>query len=276
MGRGAAQPANSVATTSTTPPARGTPAPIGRGAARGGAQNSGGPNKFYAMRRHWDSEASLDVVTGILSVQSHDVYALIDLGSTLSYVTPYVAMEFGIELEQHHEPFFVSTPVGESILVARLYRDCVVTLRGRDTVADLIELRMVNFDVMMGMDWLYSCFAKLDFRTRTVRFKFLNDPVIEWKGDDGVFPDELPGILPDREIDFGIDVTPDTHPISIPPYRMAPTELKELKEKLGRSHVLAYNTVQLDESLGYEKEPVAIVGRQVRQLKSKKISAVKV
>ena len=35
-----------------------------------------------------------------------------------------------------------------------------------------------------------------------------------------------------REIDFGIDVFLDTHPISIPPYRMAPIELKELKEQL--------------------------------------------
>ncbi|XP_070032161.1 uncharacterized protein [Nicotiana tomentosiformis] len=63
MGRGAAQPANSVATTSTTPPARGTPAPVGRGIARGGAQNLGGPNRFYAMRRRRESEASPDVVT---------------------------------------------------------------------------------------------------------------------------------------------------------------------------------------------------------------------
>ena len=45
-----------------------------------------------------------------------------------------------------------------------------------------------------------------------------------------VFPKDLPGIPPDREIDFGIDVLPDTRPISIPPYRMAPAELKELKE----------------------------------------------
>ena len=47
-----------------------------------------------------------------------------------------------------------------------------------------------------------------------------------------VFPEDLPGITPDREIDFGIDVLPDTHPIFIPPYRMAPAELKELKEQL--------------------------------------------
>ena len=47
-----------------------------------------------------------------------------------------------------------------------------------------------------------------------------------------VFPNNLPGIPPEREIDFGIDLLPETHPISIPPYRMAPTELKELKSQL--------------------------------------------
>ena len=47
-----------------------------------------------------------------------------------------------------------------------------------------------------------------------------------------VFPEDLPGVPPEREIDFGIDLLPDTQPISIPPYKMAPTHLKELKEQL--------------------------------------------
>ncbi|XP_070040147.1 uncharacterized protein [Nicotiana tomentosiformis] len=108
-------------------PARSTPTLAGRGTARGGGQSLGGPNGFYAMWRHRDSEASPDVITSILTVQSHDVYALIDPGSTLLYVTPYGAMEFGIESEQLHEAFFVSTPVGESIVAALFYGDFVVT-----------------------------------------------------------------------------------------------------------------------------------------------------
>ena len=47
-----------------------------------------------------------------------------------------------------------------------------------------------------------------------------------------VFPEELPGLPPEQEVDFGIDLLPDTQPISIPPYRMAPAELRELKEQL--------------------------------------------
>ncbi|KAA3480503.1 DNA/RNA polymerases superfamily protein [Gossypium australe] len=48
-----------------------------------------------------------------------------------------------------------------------------------------------------------------------------------------VFLEELPGLLPVREVEFSIDLIPGTTPISIAPYRMAPTELKELKAQLG-------------------------------------------
>ncbi|XP_070057047.1 uncharacterized protein [Nicotiana tomentosiformis] len=194
VGRGAAQPANSVATTSIAPPARGTPAPVGRGAARGGAQNLGGPSRFYTMRRRQESEASPDVVIGILTVQSHDVYALIDPGSTLSYVTPYVAMEFGIEPKQLYEPFSVST-----LATKMINKGCIYHL-----------VRVINTDGEAPT--LKSVLIVNEF--------------------PGVFPDELPGIPPDKETDFGIDVIPDTHPISIPPYKMAPAKLKELKEQL--------------------------------------------
>nr|GFD19300.1 putative reverse transcriptase domain, aspartic peptidase domain protein [Tanacetum cinerariifolium] len=47
-----------------------------------------------------------------------------------------------------------------------------------------------------------------------------------------VFPDELPGIPPAREVEFNIELIPGAEPISKAPYRMAPVELKELKDQL--------------------------------------------
>ena len=47
-----------------------------------------------------------------------------------------------------------------------------------------------------------------------------------------VFPDELPGLPPDREIEFCIDLVPGAQPVSITPYRMAPAELVELRKQL--------------------------------------------
>ncbi|XP_073022767.1 uncharacterized protein [Primulina eburnea] len=47
-----------------------------------------------------------------------------------------------------------------------------------------------------------------------------------------VFPDEIPGFPPAREVEFGIELMPGTSPISRTPYRMAPAELRELKAQL--------------------------------------------
>ena len=47
-----------------------------------------------------------------------------------------------------------------------------------------------------------------------------------------VFPDELPGLPPDREIEFAIVLAPGTEPVSKAPYRMAPVEMKELANQL--------------------------------------------
>ena len=59
---------------------------------------------------------------------------------------------------------------------------------------------------------------------------FENIPVIREFLD--VFPEELSGVPPEREVDLSIEVVQRTTPISRAPYRMAPTNLKELKTQL--------------------------------------------
>jgi hypothetical protein len=55
-------------------------------------------------------------------------------------------------------------------------------------------------------------------------------PVVQEYPD--VFPEELPGMPPDRDIEFVIDLIPGTSPIAKRPYRMAAPELEELKKQL--------------------------------------------
>ncbi|XP_075486273.1 uncharacterized protein LOC142525872 [Primulina tabacum] len=66
--------------------------------------------------------------------------------------------------------------------------------------------------------------------TQGKRFEVSDIPVVKEFPD--VFPDEIPGFPPQREIDFSIELVPGTNPISRAPYRLAPAELKELKEQL--------------------------------------------
>jgi hypothetical protein len=61
--------------------------------------------------------------------------------------------------------------------------------------------------------------------------KKLEDVLVVYEYPD-VFPDELPGMPPDRDIEFIIDLVPGTGPIAKRPYRMAADELAELKKQL--------------------------------------------
>ena len=70
-------------------------------------------------------------------------------------------MNFDVIPEQLSELFGGSTPIGESILAKRVYHDCPVSVNKKITMADLIDLDMVDFDVTLIMDWLHTYYAQL-------------------------------------------------------------------------------------------------------------------
>nr|XP_016513847.1 PREDICTED: uncharacterized protein LOC107830732 [Nicotiana tabacum] len=207
-GSGAAQPSRSIAISSapTRPQGKVPQTPAVHGGGRDRAPTTDGPqNCRCALVGRQGREASSDVVTCTLLVNSHNDFVLIDPGSTISYVTPFVATKFGIK-PIAIKPLEVATPVGDSVVARRVFRGCTVVIGDRSTTADLIKLEMVDLDVPLGIDWFSSCYANVDY--------------------------ELPSLTPEREIEFPINIVQGTRPISIPPYRMAPVELKELKEQL--------------------------------------------
>ena len=83
------------------------------------------------------------------------------------------------------KPFDVSTPIDESIMGKRVHHNCNVDTYGRDALADLVELDMVDFDVIMGMDWLASFYAMVDCRIKIVHFQFPKEVVLKWKSNIG-------------------------------------------------------------------------------------------
>ena len=109
------------------------------------------------MKGRHKHEKSLDVVSGTLYIFCFSLYGLLDQGTTFTFVTPLVASKFDLLLEILHEPFLVSTPRGDNIRVERLYRDCPITVLDRVTNANLIEFIMLDFDIILGMDWLHKC-----------------------------------------------------------------------------------------------------------------------
>ncbi|KAL4028434.1 hypothetical protein IC575_011631 [Cucumis melo] len=159
-------------------------------------------------------------------------------------------------------------------------RACQIEISGHVIEVTLIVLDMLDFDVILGMDWLAANHASIDCSRKEVTFNPPSMASFKFKGGGSkslsqvisairaskllsqgtwgilasvvdtreadvslssepvvrdypdVFPEELPGLPPHREVEFAIELEPGTVPISRAPYRMAPAELKELKVQL--------------------------------------------
>lgn len=81
-----------------------------------------------------------------------DASVLFNPGSTYLYVLSYFAHYLDIPQESLVSSLFVSTPLGDTIIMDRVYRSGVVTIGGLETRVDLLLLSMVDFDVILGMD----------------------------------------------------------------------------------------------------------------------------
>ena len=90
------------------------------------------------MKGREEQENSADVDNGNFLVLSFHVYALVDPGSTLSMVTPLLTNQFDLLPEILHEPFLVSTPIGDSVMAEGVCRE----------VDDIVES---PFEIKLGV-----------------------------------------------------------------------------------------------------------------------------
>src|SRR4051812_37187409 len=137
-------------------------------------------------------------------------------------------------------------------------RDLVIEFGKHKFPVSLIILDSQGLDVILGMNWMTKYEGVLDCANRTValttpenkRIRFKTN--FESKGSKlnslkgvsldsvtivseypDVFPEEFPGMPPDRDVEYLIDLLPGSGPIAKRPYKMSVDELKELKKQLG-------------------------------------------
>ena len=244
-----------------------------------GRKDAHAPARAYAMKAVEDKDVP-DVIVGKFSIFETNVYALIDLSSTHSYICTAILSLGSLPKSEIEYDILVTNPLGHSVFMNRVYRDFPIRIREYEFQGDLIELSFKEFDVILGMDWLSRHQVVVDCRMKRVTLRTPSGEEVTFIGErpnqlsnvisavttrtmvrkgcktylvyvidtkkaepslsdiptvsdySDVFPKELPGLPPHREIEFAIDVVPGATPASITPYRMAPVELKELKLQL--------------------------------------------
>ena len=135
-----------------------------------GRQDARAPVRVYAMKAVEDKNAPY-VIVGNFHIFETIVHALIDPGSTHSYICTSIS-SLGILLKNETKyDILVTNPLGHSVIVNRVYRDCPIRIREYEFPRDLIELSFREFDVILGMDWLSRHQVVVDCRMKQVTLR---------------------------------------------------------------------------------------------------------
>ncbi|GJZ30333.1 putative reverse transcriptase domain-containing protein [Tanacetum coccineum] len=147
---------------------------------------------------------------------------------------------------------------GRIIGLNTILRGCTLKLLNHPFNINLILVKLGSFDAIIGMDWLAKyqriivCAEKIvriPWGKKSNRCPIFLAHVTTKKAEDkseekrledvpivrdfpDVFPEDLPGLPPTRQVEFRIDLVPGVAPVARAPYRLAPSEMKELSEQL--------------------------------------------
>ncbi|GJY77940.1 putative reverse transcriptase domain-containing protein [Tanacetum coccineum] len=194
-----------------------------------------------------------NIVVGIFSMNDHFATVLFDSGVDYNFIStnffPLIdrkpsVISVGYEIEIVN---------GLKVETNKIGRGCRLRLEGHTFIIDLIPFRHDSFDVIVGMDWLSKLRAKIVCFEKIVQIPLSNGEILEDHGErpegnlkqlktmkvdeqklkdipivrnfPGVFPKDLPGLSPSREVEFRIDLIPRAMPVAKSPYRLAPTEM---------------------------------------------------
>ncbi|XP_052878915.1 uncharacterized protein LOC128285477 [Gossypium arboreum] len=150
----------------------------------------------------------------------------------------------------------VLNPLGQSVRVIKLYRDVSLEMQGTIFLTNLMELSFGEFNLFLGIDWLVEHQVSLDCASKRVVLRTKGDVEVVMIGERrdylsyvisalvaeklvrigtvrdflDVFLEELLGLHPNREVEFGIEIFLGTTPMSIAPYGMARKEPESGKE----------------------------------------------
>jgi hypothetical protein len=197
------------------------------------------------------------VMTGIFSVLNYPAIILFDSGASHSFISAKFSAKCQLPFHHTNGGVTISTPGGR-VATYQINRHVPIKFGSLIIKTTLIILGLDSVDIILGTDWLTRHQAVIDIAaraievhsptcgettlylpdqgcTRSCAFVMIESPVerIPVVCDYlDVFPDELPGMPSDRDIEFAIELRPGTAPISKRPYRMPPAELAELKKQL--------------------------------------------
>ncbi|GJR31353.1 putative reverse transcriptase domain-containing protein [Tanacetum coccineum] len=221
-------------------------------------QNEGAHGRAYVVVEN--PQQKPNVVAGTFLLNDHYACILFDFGAEKSFVSSAFTPFIDIAPTALNTSYEVELADGKVVSTNTVLRGYTLALYNHCFKIDLLPTRLGSFDVIIGMDWLSYHRAVIDCYEKIVCIPLSNGEILEVQGerpkkDPGslayikadekklddiwvvgdfpeVFPDDLSGLPPVREIEFRIDLIPGALPVVKSPYRLAPSEMLELSNQL--------------------------------------------
>ncbi|GJS64395.1 putative reverse transcriptase domain-containing protein, partial [Tanacetum coccineum] len=199
------------------------------------------PAKVYAVG-HIGTNPDSNVVMGTFLLNNRYASILFDTGANRSFVSTAFSSQIDITPTALDHYYDVELVDGRIIGLNTILRGCTLNILNHPFNNNLSP-KLGSFDTIIGMDWLVKyqaiivCAKKIVPHVTTKgtedksKEKRLEDvPIVQ--DFSNVFPEDLPGLPPTRQVEFQINLIPGVAPVARAPYRLAPSEMKELSEQL--------------------------------------------
>ncbi|GJW40710.1 putative reverse transcriptase domain-containing protein [Tanacetum coccineum] len=119
---------------------------------------------------------------------------------------------------------------GNLVSTNTVIQGATLTLLNQPFKIDLMLIKLGSFDVVIRMDWLSKYHARIIWDKKVIYIPINGETlIIEFPE---VFPKDLPGLPPVRQVEFQIDLIPGAVHVAQAPYRLAPSEMQELSNQL--------------------------------------------
>ncbi|KAA3487782.1 Transposon Ty3-I Gag-Pol polyprotein [Gossypium australe] len=149
------------------------------------------PTGTYAIRARKEA-SSPDIITGTFYLYDTHVIALIDPGSTHSYICMKLVSSINMPVESTKFVIRVSNPLGKCVLVDKVCKNHPLMIRGHCFPVDLMLLPFDEFDVILGMDWLTLHDVVVNCRQKIIELKSENGEILRIDSDES---GELPVVI---------------------------------------------------------------------------------
>nr|GEX83907.1 hypothetical protein [Tanacetum cinerariifolium] len=175
-------------------------------------------------------EPDSNVVTGTFLLNNRYASILFDTGADRSFISTVFSSLINIVPTPLGNSYDVELADGKMVGVDTIMRSCTLNFLNHPFNIDLTPIKLGSFDIIIGMDWLRSNDGK-ESRLKIISCSKAQEYMAKGYFPE-VFPEDFLGLPPARPVEFQIDLIPGAAPVARAPYRLAPSEIKELSKQL--------------------------------------------